>query len=92
MPRGKKVWTTERTPNVPGLDNWMNPLNRIVWFKAFKAKQQEVQISDGRQFRVDYSRQPGKIWIEPIGSSLVPCGWFDAKRVSDKTWLEGTDK
>jgi hypothetical protein len=68
--------------------SWMNPLNKVIWRKAFKKRQKEVQLNDGRMFRCNYSLRPGLVWIEPIGGEKVPCGWINLKRAEENEWLD----
>ena len=79
------------TPNTPVIrEDWMSPLNKIIWLKAFRAKQTEVTIRDGRRFRLDYDRIPGKVWVSFDGAAFHPCGWFDLKKVTNQLWLQDT--
>jgi hypothetical protein len=78
--------TKNRIPS-DSKDSWMSPLNKLIFFKAFRAKHTEVQISGGRQFKIDYDKRPGFAWISPIGKEIVPAGWFDLNVVTRKEWL-----
>jgi hypothetical protein len=85
--KGKKeqVEVTTRTEHFKRT-SWMSPLNKIIFHKAFVARQKEVQIGDGRQFNIDYSKRPGFAWVSPIGADYIPAGWFDMSRVTKKDW------
>jgi hypothetical protein len=69
--------------------NWMNPLNKLIWIKAFKDKQELVKLPGGMQFKCDYRLKPGLVWVKPSdGRTLVPCGWFDLNIVTKESWIE----
>lgn len=83
---------------------WLNPLNRMVWQAAFKAKREEVTLTlkmptgNGDKktkitFSIEY-RSNGKIWVQPKNEGIfVPCGWFDYKTATELLWLtEGGGK
>lgn len=68
---------------------WMNPLNKLIWIKAFKAKQTLVKLPGGAEFKCDYKLKPGLVWVSPAnGKDLTPCGWFDLEVVTKKSWIE----
>ena len=68
---------------------WMNPLEKIGWRKAIKARQTTHTISDGRKFTLDYTRRKGKVLIKPADGSFVPMCWLDIERVEmeDGEWI-----
>jgi hypothetical protein len=70
-----------------GRNNWMSPLNKVIFYRAFREKRTEVQINDGRRFKVNYDQRPGYAWVEHIGKEKIPCGWYDLKEVTNKAWL-----
>jgi len=72
---------------MPKTEDWMSPLNRIVWLRAFRTKKKVVQLRDGRKFSVDYNQIPGKAWVCIMGGPTHPCGWFDLYRVTDELFL-----
>lgn len=74
------------------VENWMSPLNKLIWIKAFRKKQTSVTLRDGRRFELDFERTPGKVLIYPAVTAtghdtIVPRGWFDLDRVTDDQWL-----
>jgi hypothetical protein len=76
---------------MPEKEDWLSPLNRIIWLRAFRARQTLVTLRDGRKFTVDYDRIPGKAWVDIASSEVNPCGWFDMERVTDDLFLSEQD-
>lgn len=74
------------------LEDWMSPLNRIIWLNAFRRRATEVTLRDGRKFSVDYTQKPGKAWVDIIGGSTHPCGWFDLERVTNELFLSEQER
>jgi hypothetical protein len=70
-----------------GRNNWMSPLNKVIFYRAFREKRAEVQINDGRTFSINYEQRPGYAWVEHIGKEKIPCGWYDLKVVTNKSWI-----
>ena len=68
-------------------EDWMSPLNKIIWLNAFRSKKKEVMLRDGRRFTIDYDQIPGKAWVNGTNGEPAPCGWFDLKRVTDDQFL-----
>jgi len=76
--------------------DWLNPLNRIIWQTAFKAKATQMTLRDGRKFNLTYEDRSGilKVWVQIdrnsayVGhSAFLPCGWFDYDTVVSKEWI-----
>jgi hypothetical protein len=74
--------------------DWQNPLNKMIWQRAWKLKQATVTLRDGREFTCDYETRPGHVYVQPVDtiaqgarSNLVPCGWFDLDTVLRKEWV-----
>jgi hypothetical protein len=65
----------------------MSPLNKILWYKAFRAKKTSIKLRDGRVFTIDYKQIPGKAWVNGTNGEVAPCGWFDLARVTDEQFL-----
>ena len=70
-------------------EDWLSPLNRIIWMAAFRKKEQTVTLRDGRKFVIDYDRRPGEVFVKPAKGSgdLVPRGFFNLKKVTENVWL-----
>ena len=70
-------------------EDWMSPLNKIIWLNAFRTKKTSVMLRDGRRFTINYDQIPGKAWVDgqPHSGEVCPCGWFDLKRVTDDQFL-----
>jgi hypothetical protein len=68
-------------------EDWMSPLNKIIWLNAFRAKKKSVMLRDGRRFTIDYDQIPGKAWVDGTNGEVCPCGWFDLKRVTNDLFL-----
>lgn len=68
-------------------EDWMSPLNRIIWLNAFRQKKKIVRLRDGRRFSIDYDQIPGKAWVDCIDDFACPCGWFDMGRVTNDLFL-----
>lgn len=76
-----------RVNSEPVVQAWMNPLNKLIWRKAFKARATSVTINDGRKFTLDYTKRKGFVLVKPADGALVPMGWFDLKRVASLEWI-----
>jgi hypothetical protein len=70
--------------------DWMGPLNRLVWFRAFKTRAKTVRLADGRTFTLNYTEKPGKVVIRPK-KGFVPCGTFELDRVTHLDWLSESE-
>lgn len=75
---------------------WLNPLNRMIWQRAFRAKETSMTLRNGQKFNIkyDYKGRTGKVWVQidrasaPQGfDSFTPCGWFDYNEVVDPNWI-----
>jgi len=75
-----------------------SPLNKIVWMKAIRARKLHVTLRDGRRFRLVYKRQRltsehrEVVWFEPMNEEFAPCGYLRLSIVTDKLWLEESDR
>ena len=73
------------------ITDWVDPLNMLLWKKAFSQRAKRVTLRDGREFTIEYSTRVNKIegkkydvaYAKPAsdskikhGSLFVPCGWF----------------
>jgi hypothetical protein len=86
----QKKLIEDRTKSV---ENWQNPLNQLIFKKAFKARATEITTRDGRKFSVDYETRSiskldgGKekatfayvkiIKQKPSENMFAPAGWFN---------------
>jgi len=77
---------------------WLNPLNRMVWQKAFKSKQTKMTLRNGQKFSIEYdcNGREGKVWVQIVKGyeksgfdPFTPCGWFDYEEVTDPQWVKG---
>jgi hypothetical protein len=81
--------------NKPDQPNWLDPLNKMIWQRAFKARAKDMTLRDGRVFKIRY--EPGKdregkpvtmAWVQVDGwVTNGPCGWFVVEKVLDPTWV-----
>ena len=75
-----------------------SPLNKIVWMKAIRARKRSVTLRDGRKFKLAYKRQRltseyrEVVWFEPVSDEFAPCGYLRLSIVTDKLWLEESDR
>lgn len=77
---------------------WLDPLNRMIWQRAFRLKLTETTLRDGRKFTIKYvdgkdreGKPIVKAWIRPVaGQGFAPCGWFVVKDCLDPLWLKET--
>jgi hypothetical protein len=74
-------------------ENWMSPLNRIIWLNSFRKRMTRVVLRDGRRFSVDYDQIPGKAYVNimPNQGETIPCGWFELSRVTSDQFLYEQD-
>jgi len=77
---------------------WLNPLNRLIWQRAFKAKEPTMTLRNGQKFSITYdcNGRMGKAWVQIVKGyeksgfdPFTPCGWFDYKEVTDPQWVKG---
>jgi hypothetical protein len=80
---------------------WLNPLNRMIWQRAFKAKSPTMTLRNGQKFSISYDDhgRKGKVWVaiipghqKPDFDPFTPCGWFDYEEVVHPTWVSGGNK
>lgn len=88
------------TPTQVSKSNWLDPLNKIIWQKAFRERATEMTLRDGRVFTIRYktmcpfgdseARRKGVVvdyaWVQPKGTLGPPCGWFQVKDVLNPDW------
>jgi hypothetical protein len=73
-------------------EDWLSPMNRLLWQKAFKSKVATVTLRDGRKFNLDYEKKNGFVSVTLADkSSYVPRGTFDLKKVTHSSWLSETN-
>lgn len=71
---------------------WLDPLTKLEFFKAFRAKATQLTTKDGRRYKLDYEKEKGKVHVTPIASPqhpspFVPRGLFDLKVVTHDDWI-----
>lgn len=73
----------------PTSEDWLSPMNKLIWMKAFKAKRTEVTVRDGRKFTIQYKKRNNVdiVHIRPV-VGLVPMGYFELWKVTSSSWLE----
>lgn len=72
------------------MENWLNPLNKLLFVKAFKNKANTCIIRDGRTFKLSYEQKTmyGELKdVVHITSISGPSALFLMERVLDETWL-----
>jgi hypothetical protein len=67
-------------------DNWMNPLNRLIWIKAFRQRKTRVTIRDGRKFKLDYDVPP--FVIKTLGEEVEVVHVYMAPMDEQPSWVE----
>ena len=83
------------TSNKPEPFNWTNPLNRLIWQKAFKARAASMVLRDGKTYIIEYEpavdfegNKVTKAWVK-IANGVAPCGWFTVEKVLSPSWVSG---
>jgi hypothetical protein len=89
--------------------DWLSPLNRINWIRAFKTRATTCTLRDGRKFNIKYSSD-NQSGVKPLfyktteetrelahvspadteqngNMKLIPRGYFDMSKVTDKAWI-----
>lgn len=74
------------------MSDWLSPLNRIRFQRAFKSKAPQVELDNGMNMKIIYLGN--KVRVKPIPndqwpSSFVPCGTWPLKTVTHVAWIEG---
>ena len=66
---------------------WMNPLAKIQWRQAIKARKTTFEL-EGRKYILDYKRQKGYVLIKPE-KGFWPLAWVSLERVDreDGEWI-----
>ena len=87
---------------IPKHEDWMSPLNKVIWMRAFRKKQTEVTLRDGRKFEINYNVRPlvfastgekfDLVHVQPADGTFAPCGYFRLKEVTDPRWVSRDDK
>lgn len=75
-------------------EDWLSPMNKLIWIRAFKNKEREVTLRDGRQFKISYSMEsffsaePAQeyAWVE-CKKEGAPRGWFRMSKVTSSEWV-----
>ena len=91
---------TQPTISKAKRESAFTPLNKVLWMKAIKRRAAQVTLRDGRKFKLRYgNRRFGKrsestdfCWFEPVSEEFVPCGYLRMNIVTDKLWLEESDR
>lgn len=73
-------------------EDWLNPLNRLVLYRAFKVKAAQCTLTNGPTLTLDYDKMPGKVYVRPVKTpaypnEFVPCGYFDLDTVTREDWI-----
>jgi hypothetical protein len=82
---------------MPNVESWLSPTNKAIWMKAFKNREKEVTIRDGRVFFISYEtrsifgedKEVAKVWPK-VG--FAPIGFFRLEKAIDKLWLTEAEK
>ena len=77
------------------MDDWMSPLNRVTWRNALTKRAAQATLTDGRKFKITYSKKPFGVagemievaWLFPAGHAFAPCGYLSIEKALDYTWL-----
>lgn len=98
LPSGKEI-TLAKTPEH---EDWMSPLNKVIWMKAFRKREKEVTLRDGRRFEINYDVRPlvfpttGEtfplVHVQPSDGKFAPCGYLRLDEVTDPSWVSKDDK
>lgn len=86
----------------PKHEDWMSPLNKVIWMRAFRKKETEVTLRDGRKFEINYDVRPlvypttGEtfelVHVQPSDGKFAPSGYFRLKVVTDPDWVKEDNK
>ena len=71
----------------PKQENWMSPLNKIIWYRAFKKRQRYVTIRDGRKFIVEYDNVPPFV-VKTLGQNIKVIHVRMAPMSEQPSWVE----
>jgi hypothetical protein len=74
--------------------NWLSPVNKLRWYKAFNKKANTVELDDGRKFTIEYEMMDSKVTDETWEVARVrgpdvndPSGYFRMKTVTEREWI-----
>jgi hypothetical protein len=77
--------------------NWTDPLNRLIWQKAFRERANSMILRDGKKYTIEY--EPGmdrdgkkitRAWVKIGDGTIAPCGWFTVETVLRPEWVRST--
>ena len=75
--------------------DWKDPLNKLIWQKAFKARAKTMTLRDGTKYTIEYMKPSidpvthmpvTKVWVK-VERGIAPCGWFTLEKVLDPSWV-----
>jgi hypothetical protein len=72
---------------------WLSPMNRALLRRAFRKRQKQVKLRDGRKFKIKYEKQhiysngkAERVFVSPE-RGFAPCGWFRYSKITDELWI-----
>ena len=78
-------------------EDWLSPLNRVLWVQAFKARKTKIKLRDGREFKINYDVRPlhykttdekfDLVHVQPMDGKFVPSGYFRLDVVTNIAWI-----
>jgi hypothetical protein len=76
-------------------ENWLSPMNRIRWIRAFRTRAMRVTLRDGRRFSIRYTSQNIGVSgesvkvavVSPADGSFFPSGNFRLSKVVNRDWV-----
>lgn len=76
------------------MTNWLSPINKVRWHKAFCNHAKSVQLTDGRKFSIRYETMRSKVTDEEwevahvIGPNVQdPSGYLRMSVVTKEDWI-----
>lgn len=69
-------------------EDWLSPMNKLIWFEAFTKRLTHVKLRDGRKFTITYKHTPDYevAKVAPM-VGYIPRGTFELKIVTNLLWL-----
>ena len=73
-----------------GVQSWIDPLDKITFKRATKAKQAEVIFRNGDVYSLEYrtfvdrldGKKIRKVFVRPKGKyTFAPCGWYTIEKI-----------
>lgn len=84
---------------------WLDPLNKLIWQKAFRERATTMTLRNGKKYKIRYEKRNVRslddrlngitemAWVQLDGwVGNGPCGWFRVNEVLNPYWISEGSK